>query len=523
MIVAPGVEVATIARREQFVLTEIPEVPSPLRKRATTRRTLLVGALAAAIAAKPFKARAGDGGNLDQRGVTIDPNDSLVDLDLRMLRRITYGLTETEAARMRQMGATAYLSEQLAYQNISDSACDAYVALNFPRVLLSYEALNPMPDDGLTQTMLRFMTVYRRITSKRQLFEKMVEFWSDHLCINATKPGGAYSVGYDRDVIRKYALGKFPEMLKACAKHPAMLLFLDQADSDKQAPNLNYARELLELHTLGVNGGYTQQDVLEVAKCFTGWTINWSQGDSDYLDFVFNQWRHSPGDKTVLGIRIPAGGVSEGEAVLDLLAMHPKTAANVARKLAKYLLTYNPSQEVIDDATTAYLITHGDIAAVIASILTPQNLLAAKAKHKRPCHYAASVIRATNTEVQNLDSLMWGFMLNTGHMPYQWTAPNGYPDTSSYWAGNVLPRWNFGLDYACGYAQGLPFDYTRLLNGTRGTRDIVNRINSVFFAGEMMPHDLKNLQELLDSKPLDMYQQQAAIGLALGSSSFQWY
>ena len=251
------------------------------------------------------------------------------------------GVTPGEMARANQLGWQAYLNAQLNYTRISDDTVENFIATKWPLMSQTSDTLFSA-DAGQVQTQLQESTIYRSAFSSRQLYQRMVEFWTDHFNQDVDKVGYLL-VADQRDVIRKNALGKFPDLLKASAHSASMMAYLDQNTSNKNAPNQNYAREIMELHTLGVDGGYTQNDVAELSRVLTGWTVV-GRGQ-----FAFNPNFHDWGSKTVLGVTIPAGspsigadGIKEGEQMLDFLASHPSTAKFIATKLLKWLLT--PSQ-----------------------------------------------------------------------------------------------------------------------------------------------------------------------------------
>jgi uncharacterized protein (DUF1800 family) len=271
----------------------------------------------------------------------------------RLVRRITLGVTAAEMTRARDMGFQAYLNYQLNHTRIDDNAVEADVAVRWPLLAQTNQQLFAA-DAGQVRAQLQEATIYRAAFSQRQLYHRMVEFWSDHFNQDIAKVGYLL-VADQRDVIRKNALGKFPDLLRASAHSASMMAYLDQNASRNTAPNQNYAREIMELHTLGVDGGYTQTDVAELARVLTGWTI---QGQGQ---FYFNPLIHDWGAKTVLGVTIPAGspslgqaGMSEGEQMLNVLVNHPSTARFIATKMLKWLLDPNPSETQISTIAAVY-------------------------------------------------------------------------------------------------------------------------------------------------------------------------
>src|SRR5262245_32383093 len=277
---------------------------------------------------------------------------------------------------------------------------------------------NPMPPPKNPQMVvgeLQRAKLLRAVYSERHLFEVMVDFWENHFSIFANKDDDRFLLtAFDRETIRPFAMGRFRDLLGATAHSPAMLFYLDNwrssvprpypAKGDKPAGvdgglNENYARELMELHTLGVDGGYTQKDVQEVARCFSGWTI---QKPNEQGLFVYRPGFHDDAEKVVLGHRILAGGgIADGERVLDILAAHPSTAKFIATKLARRFISDDPPPSAIDRATAVFLKTDGSIRETLRSIITSPEFFSAPAyrsKVRSPLEYVAAAIRATSAE-----------------------------------------------------------------------------------------------------------------------------
>jgi uncharacterized protein (DUF1800 family) len=338
---------------------------------------------------------------------------------------------------------------------------------------------------------LQAAKIVRAVYSERQLDEVLVDFWMNHFNVFAGKGPEKFLVGaYERDVIRPRAWGKFEALLKATAQSPAMLFYLDNwlsADPESeparamrrwsafgrrarpapagQAPapgrkrglNENYAREVMELHTLGVDGGYTQKDVTEVARCFTGWTIRGlRQGDPE---FAFDVRIHDGKDKVVLGQRIKGGGKDEGDQILHMLATHPATARFVSTKLARRFVADDPPAALVDRAAATFRKTGGDIRSVVATILRSPEFLSAEArsaKVKTPLEFVASAARAAGAEVQDAREL--ARRIGEMGMPlYMQQPPTGYKDTSDAWVSTsgLLSRLNLALDLAAGRVKGV--------------------------------------------------------------------
>jgi uncharacterized protein (DUF1800 family) len=374
----------------------------------------------------------------------------------------------------------------------------------------------------------------RAVSSERQLQEVMTDFWENHFTVFAGKGlTRLFIPSYDRDVIRTRALGKFRNLLGAVARSPAMLFYLDQwqsaADSlhptltaahgHAQRPrivalfprrgmrlppqqqriqqerrgrglNENYARELLELHTLGVDGGYTQQDVIDVARALTGWTMNPRMG----AEFVFRPEIHDAGEKIVLGHRLPAGrGIEDGEDVLDIVSRDPHTARFIARKLAIRFVRDDPPPALVERAAHTFLETDGDIREVVRTIVTSPEFFsraAYRSKVKAPFELVASALRAVGADPDTSmrSAQIVGFL---GEPIFGHQAPNGWPETGESWmnTGAILNRINFGFAVAAGRLPNASLarwsDAERLRNAPR--EEQVDAVVNAFLGGHVSP------------------------------------
>jgi uncharacterized protein (DUF1800 family) len=338
--------------------------------------------------------------------------------------------------------------------------------------------------------------ILRAAYSERQLQEVLVDFWFNHFNVDARKGADRFLLTeYERETIRPHVFGTFRDLLGATAKSPAMLLYLDNwmsADpngphTDMQAPrpmrgrfggggvvprppnaaaqgkkapkglNENYGRELMELHTLGVDGGYTQKDVTEVARAFTGWTIQQPRMGGS---FRFEPRIHDEGAKDILGHRIKAGGgMSDGEEVLDILATHPATARFIATKLARRFVSDTPPPAVVDRAAARFRETGGDLREVVRTILMSPEFVSAeaqRAKVKTPFEFIVSAVRTTGAEITNAQPLVRS-MQQLGMPLYQCQPPTGYKDTADAWVntGALVARMNLALQLANGKLPGV--------------------------------------------------------------------
>jgi uncharacterized protein (DUF1800 family) len=318
-------------------------------------------------------------------------------------------------------------------------------------------------------------------------------------------------------------MGKFPELLKASAYSPAMLTYLTNDSNHKDDPNQNYARELMELHTLGADNGYTQKDVEEVARCFTGWTRYWTEEETpEFGQFYFDPDAHDNGPKRVLGERIPGGGgVRDGERVLEILAAHPNAARFIARKLLVYFWGYDPPKAFIDQVAGVYQRTGGSIRAMLRSILKRGWMARATPKLKRPFHLMVSGVRAMFAGADDPWYLV-DQLDQSGHLPFSWSPPNGYPDARGYWSGFLLPRWNLLTTMLEPDTSGVQTDLS-YLDALRTPQGLVQQINWLVANGTLSEATLTALRTYLRAAPLSPERTREAVALALSSPDFQDY
>ena len=336
----------------------------------------------------------------------------------------------------------------------------------------------------------------RDVYSERQLQALMTDFWLNHFNVYDRKSQDEPYLlpAYEREAILPHALGRFEDLLVATAESPAMLTYLDNwtsigpdskaaqranaapavaADGPTSATkpknlkgiNENYARELMELHTLGVNGGYTQQDVIEVAKCFTGWTIERPEKGGA---FVFNPNRHEPGAKTVLGQTIPEGGEDEGLAVLHILASSPRTAHFISEELAQRFVSDTPPPALVNRMTAAYLRSDGDIGTVLLAMFHSGEFWSSgvyRAKVKTPVEFVSSALRASDADVTNPAPLI-GALARLGMPVYGMQTPNGYSWQADAWVSSsaLVNRMNFALQVSSNHLTGTQVDWGPLLS-----------------------------------------------------------
>lgn len=472
-------------------------------------------------------------------GLTIDcdlTDNGLGDLscesaELRehVLNRLGYGPDAWTRARIQALGVTAYVQEQLSPQTIDDSALDAELA-QFASLTQTFQQLranysnNPVPPQqglGVIARELKQAKVLRAVMSRRQLAEVLVDFWMNHFNVAAgSSQRTRYDISpYDRIALRPHVLADFETLLVANAKSPAMGDYLDNRRNRVGALNENYSREVLELHTVSVTGPYTEADVVELARCLTGW-------EEDYANavdgFEFRAIYHDQGAKTVMGVAIPPnGGIDDGLTMLDFLAHHPDTARFVSRKLIVRFVSESPPQRLLDEATGVFLGTGGDVRAVLETILlSPEFLTAPQYRHakvKRPLHFVASAARALGADptTMNTNNLR-NRIAQLGEDLYDWGPPTGFPDVSPFWIspGTAVRRLNEAEAMSRG-AYGLDFTYP-VGGGT--SAQIVDALLAALFLGPPSPDTrgaaIGFLDVLPEPDPADRVEQTAAVLLS---------
>jgi uncharacterized protein (DUF1800 family) len=414
------------------------------------------------------------------------------------LNRLAFGARPGDVARVEGIGLTKWIDEQLRPERISDADLERRLAQLRRETARPAGATPPMDPSSETARMerrrearasLEALTeerLLRAIYSERQLQEVLVDFWFNHFNVFARKGQTAEFIdAYEREVIRPHVLGRFRDLLEATAKSPAMLFYLDNwmsTSADAPAPprgpqagrkrglNENYARELVELHTLGVDGGYTQQDVVEIARAFTGWTIDRRlEGGSvapASRGFRFAPRMHDRGEKTVLGQTIRAGGgIEDGERVLDIVAQHPSTARHIARKLAQRFISDTPPAPVVERAAERFRATRGDLRETVRAIVTSPEFLAPAArgaKIKTPLEYVVSALRATSAEVSSTTAIARALQ-GMGMPLFLCQPPTGYDETAASWisSGALVTRINFASALGDGRLRGVTIPAAR--------------------------------------------------------------
>jgi uncharacterized protein (DUF1800 family) len=457
--------------------TEITPVLSFVRSRAIV--ALLAGAIGCSHLPSPSY---NDGSSLQP----LSESERVA----HVLSRLTFGARPGDAERVAAMGVSRWIDRQLRPAKIDDSVLETALASmpswNQPVSTLAKGTEVPvsfattpsvvlMKDSTarakLAQIAVRLraaplMTdnfyagrVIRAQLSERQLLEVVSDFWENHFSVyNAKMPSRTALIEWDRDVLRPHALGKFRDLLGGVAHSPAMLFYLDNHLSTRRGLNENYARELMELHTLGVDGGYTQKDVQEVARALTGWTID---RRSEPTTFVFRPEQHDTGAKTVLGHTLPAGrGIEDGQEVLDILARHPSTARYIAFKLVRRLVSDDPPPALVRRAAAAFSRTDGDIAEVVRTIVTSPEFFsraAFRAKVKTPFELVVSARRALDAPPDTTPQTA-RLIGRLGQPTFGWQTPDGWPEKGGAWmnSATIYARIKFGHDLVDGRVAFVP-------------------------------------------------------------------
>jgi uncharacterized protein (DUF1800 family) len=496
----------------------------------TTRRTLLAAGAATALA------------TVGGRSAAAAPAAPLLSADpiAHLLRRATFGATPASLAEATKLGVAGWLDRQLDPAKIDDAACDAVLArlpLAGADIATARAKLKVHSYDGFKE--LGRATVARAAWSNRQLFETTVAFWANHLHVAAPSSGVWDSrMDYDRQVIRKHAFGKFADMLKASMRHPAMLTYLDNKSSTKANPNENYARELMELHTVGMT--YGEEDVKAASRLLTGLTVG---KDGRY---AYAADRHMTGAVRILGFAhgnaTPAGGEAAALAFADHLARHPDTARRIATKLCVRFVADEAPAGLVARLAKVYLENDTAITPVLKALFTsPEFAAAVGRKTRTPFEDLTATVRALGlgpekSGVKALDAL-YNAMVNAGNAPFRWSTPDGFPDVAAAWASpsGFLMRCNNHLNLATGwYPSQLtrPTDLLRslvpVLPGTYGA--LVDAL-AVRLVGAKLPaaHTaaVLSVADKLPTSPLTAADKSLAghapylIALVLDSPSFQ--
>ena len=525
---------------------------------------------------------------------------------LQLLNRLTFGPKPGDLDRVKKMGLKAFIEEQLNPDGIDDSLCEKELEA-YPDIQLSgYELFKAYPPpqfvfkkaklDGIDPDKIKAINekprkiledlsaakLTRIVDGKRQLEEVLDDFWFNHFNVSFQKNQVKWTLpSYEKDVIRPHVLGKFRDLVGAVAHSPAMMEYLDNATSTvdpryvpedemaaypqmmammdnragkpKQSAGLNenYARELMELHTLGVDGGYTQQDVIQVARALTGWSfqgpyflLNPKHPDIDpatIYEFQFHPKMHDRGEKVILGQKFgpelrDKSAQQEGEQVLDLLCRQPATAHFIAFKLCRRFVSDNPPEGLVKKVADTYMQTDGDIREMLRALFTAPEFYSPKvyrSKVKTPLEFLASALRATNAKLDDPVKLSQ-YLAGMGEPLYQCEPPTGYPDDAKSWisSGELLNRMNYGLGLLSNNHSQATVDLAQVVPAVQSDdeRKILSGFFKAFLQNQVSASTkrvlMKTLQDpeithaALDDKNKEI--QVAKLGaLVLGSPDFQ--
>jgi len=510
------------------------------------------------------------------------------DSALHALNRLAYGPRPGEVDSVARLGVMRWIDRQLDPDGIDDKALERrehdFKILDYHREDLAERfrdvqrerqrmqrelgaAADTVRPDNLPKPMREFrqldgelqqLAVVRAALSERQLREVMVDFWTNHFNVFVGKGADRFLLpSYIEQTIRPRVLGRFEDLLIATAESPAMLFYLDNAQSvapgstpprpfrpfspffgrrrfgmnempedrrrrQQTGINENYARELLELHTLGVDGGYTQQDVIEVARIFTGWSIEPPERGAG---FVFRDWAHDQGTKHVFGLTFQEDGKDEGVRLLKFLAMQHATMHHVSAKLCARFVADEPPDGCVDAAVAAWQKTRGDIRAVLRAIFTSPDFWApqvVRSKVKTPFEFVVSAVRAVSADPDTTPRLAQ-VVARLGEPLYQQPAPTGYGETEAHWvnSGALLARMNAAVALAGGHLPGIDGNLDAVIPATTDHSQLVDMVDKRILGGTMSAHTriviLKQLTDVAD--PLQA--RALAVGLAIGGPDFQ--
>ena len=508
------------------------------------------------------------------------------DSALHALNRLAYGPRPGEVDSVARYGVMRWIERQLDPDRIDDKALEqrehAFKILDYDRGDLAQRyrdaqreqqrmkrelAADTVRPDNLPRPMREFrelggelqqLAIVRATLSERQLREVMVDFWTNHFNVFVGKGADRFLLpSYIEQTIRPRVLGRFEDLLIATAESPAMLFYLDNAQSvapgsspprpfrpfspffgrrrfgmnempedrrrrQQTGINENYARELLELHTLGVDGGYTQQDVIEVARIFTGWSI---EPPDRGAGFVFRDWAHDRGTKHVFGLTFDDDGKDEGVRLLKFLAMQHATMHHVSAKLCARFVADEPPDGCVDAAVAAWQNTRGDIRAVLRAILTSPDFWApqvVRSKVKTPFEFVVSAVRAVSADPDTTPRLAQ-VVARLGEPLYQQPAPTGYAETEAHWvnSGALLARMNAAVALAGGHLPGIDANLDAVIPATTDHSQLVAMVDERILGGTMSAHTRSVILEQLTDVADPVQARALAVGLAIGGPDFQ--
>ncbi len=458
---------------------------------------------------------------------------------LHALNRLGFGPTPGAVRDVLAHGIERYVEEQLQPGPAPElqARLQPFRTLSYPisQVLALFNAdersIGPITDEFVAARLIR------AVHSENQLQEVLVDFWFNHFNVNIADGFVRYSImSYERDAIRPHVLGRFRDLLGATAAHPAMLYYLDNYLSTAsrvdprtgrllQGLNENYGRELMELHTVSVDAGYTQEHVFDAARCFTGWGIDNIRTGGN---FVYRPQAHDTGAKSVFGLTVAAGGQKDdGDHLLDYLAAHPSTAAFISKELAWRFVSDDPPPRLVDRMAAAFLASDGNIADTLRAMLSSPDFWAegfGAGKPRTPIEYAAGALRAAGAQVTGTRGVV-GALANMGMPLYQCIPPTGYSNRGVDWLNpsSQLHRMNFALDLATGALAGVAADARSVVRELGGNpedpRSATDAIAAGLFANNVSAETRRAAAAVSPTGPVPVASR--VLGLVLASPEMQ--
>lgn len=458
-----------------------------------------------------------------------------IDDSHHLLNRAAYGPWPGDISHLKSIGAQSWIEQQLQPSTIDDTACELR-ARRFESVFFQPGNAYEFKKTVLREELSRH-TLLRAIYSKRQLFEVMVGFWTDHLNIDLGKGDCVYFKPWDDlNVIRKHALGNFRDLIRASVTSPAMLVYLDGKENRKRkgtddVPNENYARELMELHTMGVHGGYTQKDVSEAARCLTGWTIKKKKSFLNRGSVYFKPTHHDDGEKTILGKIIPSRKGNDGEKdledLIDTVCKHPATARYISLKLCRRFISYEPPGTLVSQVAADFTKSKGDIKTMLRTILLSDEFKQSKGlRFKRPFRYIVSTLRVLGANTHVHKPLIEYFN-RMGQTPFSHPTPDGYPEEEMPWMGTLLWRWNFAFGVVNDEIPDVKLQLEKLaksINAFQGKDISTETIAAYLFGRQATINEIQTVEEYrasFDNKNKHPKQQVELLAVLMASPAFQ--
>jgi uncharacterized protein (DUF1800 family) len=464
---------------------------------------------------------------------------------VHFLNRAGFGPRPGQVKAVAAKGLDAYLAEQL--NPTPDPALDKelirvnkHLGYATSQIIdIAYKRIKMPSELGNVVEAYHTRRMIRALSSKNQLEEALADFWYNHFNVNARVAFVRLSVlSYENTAVRPHVLGRFRDLLGATARHPSMLCYLDNYLSRKDRVvdgvrklglNENYGRELMELHTLGVTAGYTQDDVVAAARCFTGWTIDGLRISPEQTrgKFVYAAADHDTEPKKIFGLELPAGGgIEDGEKLLDHLAAHPATAHFVCTKLARRFVADDPPAALVDRCAATFSSTGGDIRKVMRTLFESPEFWSEESarKLKTPLEYVVSCLRATGADLESAEPGLTWHLDNMGMRPYLCTPPTGYSDRGADWLSpSYVHRLNFALDLGNdtiqGVKVGLADTITRMGGNPGRASSIASFFNREVFGGKLSQRTLDAVKVPASQSPTTLAK---VAGLVLASPEMQW-